>query len=194
MKDDLAEIVFRFFLGGGFAGDHCEQFWHAQRCAPFDVVHPAFPLPSIALPTLRGVLKHGFEEAVKACDIPEPCKFPSLDSCQKGFMWTHMEADIVPHPVIGLVLQAGDAEKFPQAFGFKNLDPFFFQNQQAGSTFHFCIIYGAKHNYITLSCKDTSTHQSTQSGNTTKQQINILFVFFSPIFINNVKNHTKLAA
>ena len=70
----------------------------------------------------------------------------------------------------------------------------FFQNQQAGSTFYFCIIYGAKHNYITLSCTDTSTHQSTQTGNTTKQQINILFVFFSPIFINNVKNHTKLAA
>ena len=30
-----------------------------------------------------------------------------------------------PHPVIGLVLQVGNVEKFPQALGFKSLDPFF---------------------------------------------------------------------
>ena len=49
------------------------------------VVHPAFPLPTTALPTLQGALKDGFGEAVVACDMPEPCKFPSLDSCQKSF-------------------------------------------------------------------------------------------------------------
>ena len=47
-----------------------------------------------------------------ACVIPEPCKFPSLDSCQKRFLWTHKEADLAPYPVVGLVLQVGDAEKF----------------------------------------------------------------------------------
>ena len=26
-----------------------------------------------------------------ACDMPEPFKFPSLDSCQKRFLWTHRE-------------------------------------------------------------------------------------------------------
>ena len=26
--------------------------------------------------------------------MPEPCKFPSLDSCQKRFLWTHKEADV----------------------------------------------------------------------------------------------------
>ena len=29
-----------------------------------------------------------------------------------------------PHPVVGLVLQVEDAEKFPQALGLESLDPF----------------------------------------------------------------------
>ena len=58
-----------------------------------------------------------------ACDMPEPCRFPSLDSCKKRFLWTHEEVDLAPHPVVGLVLQIGDA-KFPQALGFKGLDSF----------------------------------------------------------------------
>ena len=60
-----------------------------------------------------------------ACDMPEPCKFPSLDSCQKKFLWTRQEVDLAPHPVVRLVFQVGDAEKFPQAVGFKSLDLFF---------------------------------------------------------------------
>ena len=39
-----------------------------------DVVHPGFPLPTTALPTLQGVQKDGFGKAVVACDMPEPCK------------------------------------------------------------------------------------------------------------------------
>ena len=70
-----------------------------------------------------------------ACDMPEPCKFPSLGICQKRFLWTHMEVDLVPHLVVGLVLQVGDTEKFPHALDFKSVDPFF-QSQQAGSRFH----------------------------------------------------------
>ena len=63
-----------------------------------------------------------------ACDMPEPCKFASFDSCQKSLLWTHEEADLAPHLTVGLVLQAGDAENFPQALGFESLDPvnFFF--------------------------------------------------------------------
>ena len=48
-----------------------------------------------------------------ACDIPEPCKFPSHHGCQKRFLWTYKEVDLAPHAVIGLVLQVGDMEKFP---------------------------------------------------------------------------------
>ena len=32
-----------------FAGSHCEQFWHGQGRPLFDVVHPAFPLPTTAI-------------------------------------------------------------------------------------------------------------------------------------------------
>ena len=59
-----------------------------------------------------------------ACDMAEPCKFPSLDSCQKRFLWTHKGADLAPYPVVGLLFQVGGAENFPQALGFEGLDPF----------------------------------------------------------------------
>ena len=94
-------------------------------CLPFDVVHPAFSLPTTASPSLRGALNDGFGEAVVVCDMPEPSRFPSLDSCQKWLLWTHHEVDLAPHPLIGLVLQVGDMEKFPQALDFDSLDPFF---------------------------------------------------------------------
>ena len=50
-------------------------------------------------------------------------------------MKTHKEVDRAPQPVIGLVLQAGDATKFSQALGFESLDSFI-QSQQAGSMSH----------------------------------------------------------
>ena len=87
------------------------QFWHGQGCPVFDVVHPTFPLPTTASPTR--VLKDDFGEAVAACDTSDVCEFPSLDSCQQRFLWTHKEVDPALHPVIGPVLQVGDAEKFP---------------------------------------------------------------------------------
>ena len=58
------------------------------------------------------------------CDVPEPCKIPFLDSCQKRFLWTHKKVDLAPHPAVGLVLLVGDAENCPQAHGFETLDPF----------------------------------------------------------------------
>ena len=91
--------------------------WYGQGCPLFHVVRPAFPLPATASPTVKGALKDAFGEAVVACDLPEPCKFPSLDNCQKRFLWTHRELDFAPHSVVGLVLQVGDTEKFTQALG-----------------------------------------------------------------------------
>ena len=38
-------------------------------------------------------------------------------------VWTHKEVDLVTHPIVGLVLQIGNAEKFLQARGFESLDP-----------------------------------------------------------------------
>ena len=40
-------------------------------------------------------------------------------------MWTHKEADLAPYPFVDCVLQVGNMEKFPQALGFKGLDPLF---------------------------------------------------------------------
>ena len=56
--------------------------------------------------------------------------FPSLDSWQKRFLWTHKEVDLAPHPVVGLVLQVGDAEKFSQALDFEGLDIIFRVSKQ----------------------------------------------------------------
>ena len=61
-----------------------------------------------------------------ACDLPEPGESPSLDSCQGRFLWTHKEVDFAPHPVVGFLLQIGNAKKFPHALGLESLDPFKF--------------------------------------------------------------------
>ena len=49
-------------------------------------VYPAFPLSTKATHTLQRVVKDGFGEVVVACNMPQPCKFPSLDSNQKRFL------------------------------------------------------------------------------------------------------------
>ena len=55
----------------------------------------------------------------------ESCNFPSLDSCQKRFLWTNKDVH---------VFQVGVLEKFSLALGFESLDLFF--SQQAGSMLH----------------------------------------------------------
>ena len=93
------------------AGGHC-------ACTGRDV-HSLMlsSISSVDHGVAQGTLKDGFGEAVVTCDMPALCKFLSLDSRQKRFMWTHKEVDLAPHPVVGLVLQGGDMEKFPQALG-----------------------------------------------------------------------------
>ena len=81
MTDDSAESLFQSFLqeavvsSSGMGGDV-----HSL------VVRPAFPLSTMASPTLQGALKDGFGETVVACNMPEPCGFLSLDSCQNRFL------------------------------------------------------------------------------------------------------------
>ena len=112
----------RYSFAVSSAEGHCEQFRHGQGGPLFDVVHPALPLSNTASSTLQGALKDGSGETVVACDMPKPCKFPSLDSCQKRFLWTHKEVDLAAHPVVDLLLQEGDTEKIPQALGLESLD------------------------------------------------------------------------
>ena len=120
MREDSAEIFFQPFSVGVYR----EQFSHWQGCPLFDVVHPAFPPVTKASPTLQGVLKDGFGEAVVACGMSEPYEFPSYHSkAWKKFLPTHQEVDLAPYPVAGLVLQVEDAEKFPRALGVSSLHP-----------------------------------------------------------------------
>ena len=42
MTDNAADSLSVFNAGG-----HCKQFWRGHECVLFDVVHPAFPLPTI---------------------------------------------------------------------------------------------------------------------------------------------------
>ena len=108
MTDDSAEILFQPFLQGA----HASSFGMGRDVHSLMFFIQHFPLPTTASPILQGALKDGFGEAVVACDMPEPCKFQSLDSWQKRFLWTHKEVDLASHPVVGLVLQVNDAEKF----------------------------------------------------------------------------------
>ena len=67
------------------AGGPCEQFWHGQGCPLFNVVHPAFPLPTTASPTLQSALNDGFGEAAVAYDMPKPCQVSiSLTVARRG--------------------------------------------------------------------------------------------------------------
>ena len=97
------------------------MFW--QGYPLFNVVHPAFSLPTTALPILHGALRDGLGEALMVCDMQEPSKFLFLDSCQKRFLWTHKEVDLALHPVIGPLLQVKGAKKFPQSLGFHVSEP-----------------------------------------------------------------------
>ena len=55
-------------------------------------------LSTTASPTLQGSLEDGSREDLLACDMPEPCKFPSFCSCQERFLRTHKEVYLTSHP------------------------------------------------------------------------------------------------
>ena len=78
MRDDSAELLFQSFLlailvsSSGMGRDvQSLMFSISISSADHSITH------------LRGALKDGFGEAVVACDMPEPGRFLSLDSCQK---------------------------------------------------------------------------------------------------------------
>ena len=90
MKDDSAETLFQSFLQQALASScGTGRVW----CSLYNVVHPTLPLPTPVSPTLQGAPRDGFGEAVMACDMPEPCKLPNLESYRKRFPWTHKQVD-----------------------------------------------------------------------------------------------------
>ena len=61
------------------------QRWHGKERPLFYVNHPSFSRLNTASLTLQDALKNGSGQAVVARDLPEPCKCPCLDHCQKKF-------------------------------------------------------------------------------------------------------------
>ena len=96
MRDDSAEILFQSFLREALVSS-----FSVGRDVPslmLSIQH--FRSRPRRRPPSQGVLRNGLGEAVVACDMPEPCEFPSLDSCQKRFLWAHKEVDLAPRPVV----------------------------------------------------------------------------------------------
>ena len=93
MGRDSAESLFQSLLQEAL----CEHFWRGHGCPLFDVVHPEFPLPTTASPTDQDALKDGFGEAVVACDVPEPCTFPSLDHASFRLEWKRRYSSMFLH-------------------------------------------------------------------------------------------------
>ena len=74
LRDDSADISFQ-----SSAGTHCDFFWLGQGCTLFDVVHPAFPLPSTASPLFPSCPEGWFWRGYRGVQHAEQCKF--LSSC-----------------------------------------------------------------------------------------------------------------
>ena len=79
MTNDSTEILFLCFLQV-----HCEQLWHGQRCPLFDLVHPAFPLPTTASPTLQHALKDVLKMLSWRVTCPNHASFPLLTVARRG--------------------------------------------------------------------------------------------------------------
>ena len=110
MRDNSAQILFQSFL----------------QEALVSISGMSGHVHSLMLSIQHFLCRPRQEEDVVTCDMPEPCRFPSLDSSQKRFLWSHKEVDLAPHAVVSLLLPVGDARKFLQALCFKSLNPFFF--------------------------------------------------------------------
>ena len=111
----------RDFLPLFSAGGCCEQFWHGQKC-PLLCCSSSISSADHSVTHLPKSTKDGSKEAVMACDMPELCEFPSLDSCPKRSLSTHKG----PCFALGRwsCAPSGRREKFPQALGFERLIPY----------------------------------------------------------------------
>ena len=110
MRDNSAEILFPVF----FAGGPREQLWHGQGRPLFEALHPAFPLPTTASPTLHSSLKDGFGEALVACGMPDTRHSASNNSnSTSAARDTRQSPHITPVPVNGSKRYFSTRERSP---------------------------------------------------------------------------------
>ena len=67
-----------------------------EGCPLFDVVRPAFALPTRPSLTPQDALKDGFGETVMVLDMPQPSEHLSIDSCWKRFPLACNQIDLAP--------------------------------------------------------------------------------------------------
>ena len=143
LRDDSAQIFLQSFLQEGLVSNFgMSRNVHSLLLSIQHFLYRPRRRPSSKVPW-RMVL----QRLSWRVDKPEQCKFPSLDICQKRFLWNHKKlspdvilcgwlglkhqltnhkkADLASHPDVGLVLQEGNAGQFTQALGFESLDIFF---------------------------------------------------------------------
>ena len=108
-------------------------------CPHFDVVHPEFPVPTMAPPTLQGALKGGFGKDVVVYDMPEPCKLSFL-GLLPGFCGSTRKLTLLQTQSLVLCSNRSCDEissilwsRKPESFGFFF---WFFFSQQAEAKFH----------------------------------------------------------
>ena len=76
-----------------------------------DVVHSAFSLLIMAPSTPRSTLKFGYGGAVAVYDMPEPCEFSSLNSCQKRFLLAHKQVVLFMLHTQCVTVTSGNVDK-----------------------------------------------------------------------------------
>ena len=119
MKDDSAEILIQSFLQEALVSS--SGMGRDVHSLVLSILHfLCRPRRRLPFKVSRRMVRERLSWRVTCPN--QSCKLPSLDSCQKSFLWK--EVDLAQHSVVGLVLQAGGAEKFLRALGFEILDPF----------------------------------------------------------------------
>ena len=122
MRDDPAEILFQFLS----AGSPCEQFWRGQICGLFDVVHPALPLLTMALPTLQSALKVVLDRLLWHAMCLNHASFHLTFARRDSSRQTRKLTLFLLHTQsLVLCCKSKKEMQFPQALGFKSLDPLF---------------------------------------------------------------------
>ena len=85
MRDDSAETLFQAFLQEALVSS--SDMGRDVHFLMLSIQH--FLCRPRRRPPCNVPRRMVLERLFVVCDMPEPCKFPSLDSCQKRFLWTH---------------------------------------------------------------------------------------------------------
>ena len=125
MKDDSTEIFFRSFLreaivsSSGLGRDVHSLMLSIQHFLCRPRLCPSYKVPWIRV----------LERLSRRATCPNHASFRLSTVARRGSCGPTRKL-ILLRPVVGLMLQVGEADKFPHAFGFECLDPSFRVSKQ----------------------------------------------------------------